>query len=274
MSNDHESENQNGGGLNGAGMNGAGMNGHAQDNVSSFPAAEERSARAAAAAAAEKDLAAAAAQKNKSEPILNLPAGVKYLSLLLLAGMGLRYILPDETLYNIYMHFGFVPARYSGVMDFDWRAAAAPVTHMFLHGGWLHIGVNIGMLMAFGSALERTIGIKRTALIFFLSGALGAGLHFAVMPQDPAPLIGASGGISGLFGGMLILMFRSGLLGGEGYRRLIFLIVLWIGISLAFGFAGMPGTEGKVAWTAHVGGFIAGLALYPFLVREKNLRLE
>jgi membrane associated rhomboid family serine protease len=214
-----------------------------------------------------------AAQK-VPEPMLNLPAGIKYLSLTLLLLMGLRYVLPDEALFDLYMRFGFVPARYTGVFEADWRAAAAPVTHMFLHGGWLHVGVNIGMLMAFGSALEKTIGLKRAAVIYFASGALGAGLHLAVMPQDPAPLIGASGGISGLFGGMLILMFRSGLLGGEGYRRLGFLIVLWIGISLAFGYAGMPGTEGKVAWTAHVGGFVAGLVLYPLIVRDKNLRLE
>ncbi|MFN7114959.1 MAG: rhomboid family intramembrane serine protease [Alphaproteobacteria bacterium] len=258
MSNDHDNEKPNGQ-----------MNGQHDPKITRFPAADERAARAAQQAE-EKN---AALPQSGSEPILNLPAGIKYLSLILLACMGLRYVLSDEAFFDLVMHFGFVPARYTGVLDADWRAVLAPVTHMFLHGGWLHIGVNIGMLMAFGSALEKTIGLKRAALIYFLSGVIGAGLHFAVMPQDISPLIGASGGISGLFGGMLILMFRSGLLGGEGYRRLIFLIVLWIGISLAFGYAGMPGTEGKVAWTAHVGGFIAGLALYPLLVRER-LRLE
>jgi membrane associated rhomboid family serine protease len=239
--------------------------------IARFPDKETRAARAAnPPPPANNDPAAA---QKKSEPMLNLPRGIKYLSLALLLLMGLRYVLSDETLFDVFMNFGFVPARYTGALDADWRVVLAPVTHMFLHGGWLHVGVNIGMLMAFGSALEKTIGLKRAALIYFISGAIGAGLHLAVMPQDPAPLIGASGGISGLFGGMLILMFRSGLLGGEGYRRLVFLIVLWIGISLAFGYAGMPGTEGKVAWTAHVGGFLAGLGLYPLLVRER-LRLE
>lgn len=239
------------------------------DNVARFPSPSERAARPSSSPAND-----GVAAHKKSEPILNLPPGIKYLSLVLLALMGLRYVLADETMFSVYMHFGFVPAYYSGALEADWRAAVAPVTHMFLHGGWLHIGVNIGMLMAFGSALEKTIGLKRAAVIYFLSGMIGAAVHFAVMPQDPAPLIGASGGISGLFGGMLILMFRSGLLGGEGYKRLAFLIALWIGISLLFGYTGMPGAEGKVAWTSHVGGFIAGLLLYPLIVRDKNLRLQ
>jgi membrane associated rhomboid family serine protease len=237
--------------------------------IARFPKPEERvhMARVRIAPAPAND--GSAPRTAGSEPILNLPPGIKYLSLVLLLCMGMRYILPDEMLYDIYMHFGFVPARYTGLAALDWRAALAPVTHMFLHGGWLHLGVNIGMLMAFGSALEKAIGMKRAAVIFFISGMIGAGVHALVMPTDAAPVIGASGGISGLFGGMLILMFRSGLLGGEGYKRLIFLIAVWIGISLLFGYTGMPGAEGKIAWTSHIGGFVAGLALYPLIVRER-----
>lgn len=237
--------------------------------IARFPKPEERvhMARVRIAPAPAND--GSAPRTAGSEPILNLPPGIKYLSLVLLLCMGMRYILPDEMLYDIYMHFGFVPARYTGLAALDWRAALAPVTHMFLHGGWLHLGVNIGMLMAFGSALEKAIGMKRAAVIFFISGMIGAGVHALVMPTDVAPVIGASGGISGLFGGMLILMFRSGLLGGEGYKRLIFLIAVWIGISLLVGYTGMPGAEGKIAWTSHIGGFVAGLALYPLIVRER-----
>ena len=240
--------------------------------IARFPSAEERAEAAhvrVAPAPANDGVAASQRKGGGSEPILNLPTGIKYLSLALLLCMGLRYVLSDETMYDIYMHFGFVPAYYTGAMTPDWRAAVAPVTHMFLHGGWLHLGVNIGMLMAFGSALEKSIGIKRAAVIYFVTGAVGAAVHTLVMPADQAPLIGASGGISGLFGGMLILMFRSGLLGGQGYKRLAFLIAVWIGISLLFGYTGMPGADGKIAWTSHIGGFIAGLALYPLIVRER-----
>lgn len=238
--------------------------------VTRFPDAAERAAgQKARLAPAPANDGPSLPQHAGSEPVLNLPPGVKYLSLLLILCMLPRYVLSDAALFDVYMNFGFVPARYTGILPADWRAVVAPVTHMFLHGGWLHIGVNIGMLMAFGSALEKAIGLKRAAVIYFVSGALGAALHAAVLPGDIAPLIGASGGISGLFGGMLILMFRSGMLGGQGYRRLLFLIAVWIGISLAFGYTGMPGADGKVAWTAHVGGFLAGLALYPLLVRGR-----
>src|SRR6218665_813122 len=171
--------------------------------IARFPSAEERAqaahVRVAPAPANDGTNAASQRKGGGSEPILNLPTGIKFLSLALLLCMGMRYVLSDETLYDIYMHFGFVPAYYTGGMRRDGGAGLAPVTHMFLHGGWLHLGVNIGMLMAFGSALEKSIGIKRAAIIYFATGIIGAGVHTLVMPADQAPLIGPSRGISLLF---------------------------------------------------------------------------
>jgi membrane associated rhomboid family serine protease len=85
-----------------------------------------------------------------------------------------------------------------------------------------------------------------------------------------APLIGASGGISGLFGAVLMMAQQRGQMGG--WRALLPFIAIWILISLFFGYFGMPGAEGPIAWTAHVGGFIAGILIYRPLASSRILR--
>lgn len=203
------------------------------------------------------------------EPVFNIPPAVKTLCIVLLSITAVMYFLPQEMQYNLRMTFGFIPGRYSGVWPFDYGAVVAPFTHLFIHGGWLHIAVNIGMLMAFGSALEKAIGARRLLLLYLLSGLAGALTHWAFYPSDVVPLIGASGAISGLFGGVLMVMQRQGMLGDpQKYGKLALFIAVWAGISLFFGFAGMPGAGGAIAWTAHVGGFVAGMLLFNMLVRE------
>jgi membrane associated rhomboid family serine protease len=204
-----------------------------------------------------------------SEPIFNMPPTVKWLCFSLIAINAAFLFVDDITKTNIFMTFGFLSARYAGIIPFDWPAVVAPFTHLFLHGGWLHIAVNVGMLMAFGSPLERAIGVKRFLLIYILSGLGGALTHWAFQPQSIYPLVGASGAISGLFGGVLMVMQRQGLMGDPSrYSRLALFIAVWVGITIFFGFAGMPGAEGNIAWTAHVGGFVIGLLLFNAIVRE------
>lgn len=245
--------------------------------ITRFPTAEERAR--AAAQQAERSIANdyVPPAPRTSEPILNLPPVVKTLcALLILIAVAMFFVGQDaDAEYYVVMHFGFVPARYTGGMSFGWEAAIAPFTHMFLHGGFLHIAVNIGMLMAFGTALERAIGGTRLLVLYFLSGFAGVLMHLAFFPYEIAPLIGASGAISGVFGGMLMLMHREGMLGPGGYKRLALFAGLWIGISLLFGYTGMPGAGGNVAWTAHVGGFVAGLLLFNTVARgRKNVTLQ
>lgn len=204
----------------------------------------------------------------KGEPIFNMPPMVKWLCFSLIA-VNAGFMFVDEALKaQIFMLLGFVSARYSGILPFDWPAVVAPVTHLFLHGGWLHVAVNVGMLMAFGSALERAVGARRLIILYILSGIGGALAHWAVQPLSIYPLIGASGAISGLFGGVLMVMQRQGMMGDPArYGRLILFVAVWVGITIFFGFAGMPGAEGNIAWTAHVGGFVLGMLLFNALVR-------
>mgnify|MGYP000922216523 CR=1 FL=1 len=204
----------------------------------------------------------------RGEPVFNLPPMVKWLCFSLIV-INLLFVFVDDVLKTqIFMLLGFISARYSGLLPFEWPALVAPVTHLFLHGGWLHVAVNVGMLMAFGSALERAIGARRLFVLYLLSGFGGALAHWAVQPYSIYPLIGASGAISGLFGGVLMVMHRQGMLGDPGrYGRLLLFIAVWVGITVFFGFAGMPGAEGNIAWTAHVGGFVLGMLVFNMLVR-------
>jgi membrane associated rhomboid family serine protease len=206
--------------------------------------------------------------ERKWEPIFNLPPVVQALCLILLGIAIVMAFLSHETAFTLSMDFGFISGRFTRYFPMVPEAWLSPVTHLFIHGGWLHVGVNVGMLMAFGSALERAIGGRMTLLLFFLSGFAGALTHFVIYPASIAPLIGASGAISGLFGGVLMIMHRQGMMGqGHGYRRLFLFAAVWIGISMIFGYTGMPGAGGNIAWTAHVGGFIGGMIFFHVLVR-------
>lgn len=205
----------------------------------------------------------------KSEPIFNVPPATKYLSGLLILIHVVMEFLPLPIKEQVLQFGAFLPQLYFTDMplgDLDRIAAVVgPFGHMLLHGGWLHLAMNVFTLMAFGAGLEKEIGGKKFLLLFVVTGLAGAFTHLAYIawfhPNDLSPLVGASGGISGLFGGVLMMAHGRGLM-GEGYSKLLPFIGIWILISLFFGIFGMPGTGAAIAWTTHIGGFIAGLLLY------------
>ena len=171
---------------------------------------------------------------------------------------------------------------------FDWNAFSAAVergrytidtfapllTHMFLHGGWLHVIGNMLYLWVFGDNVEDRLGSARYLLFYIVCGlvaALGQSLIAA------APLVGASGAIAGVLGAYLVLF------PGARVRTLVFLgifitiiqlpaivvIGLWIVLQVLSGLSelrvvGHPATE-QVAYFAHIFGFIAGIVLLLFL---------
>ncbi len=137
------------------------------------------------------------------------------------------------------------------------------ITYSFLHGGFAHLAFNMFALYMFGSEIERLLGTRRYLIYYFVC-VVGAGLAQLAVAQihggDPAPTVGASGGIFGL-----LLAF------GLAYprRRLILLfppipMPAWLFVTL-YGllelFLGVTGTEAGVAHFAHLGGMAAGLLL-------------
>lgn len=202
--------------------------------------------------------------KPPSEPMLNLPQTVKILALVMIGIHVSALLLSAEMKFAIYYHLAFVPGRYTGEIPFDLWALVAPLTHMFLHVGWMHLFVNTGMTVVFGTMLERLMGVKHLMMIFIAAGLFGAFTHMVFYPFSPAPLIGASGGLSGLFGAVIIIMGNQP---GASRKSMYLLIGIWVLISLVFGGIGF-GNVDNVAWTAHIGGLFGGIGMFVYLRKK------
>jgi len=138
------------------------------------------------------------------------------------------------------------------------------LSSMFMHGGFAHIFGNMLFLWVFGDNLENLLGHVRFAL-FYIACGVAAALAQVIMDTDSIiPMLGASGAISGVLGGYVLLFPQ------RQVRALIFSFLttvpawiavgIWIGYQLILGYMTPAGTGG-VAYAAHIGGFIAGVAL-------------
>jgi membrane associated rhomboid family serine protease len=141
---------------------------------------------------------------------------------------------------------------------------------MFIHGGVAHILGNMLYLWIFGNNIEDILGPVRFIVFYVLCGLAAHALHIASDPASTVPTVGASGAISGLLGAYLIAFPRARVvtlvfLGFFVRMALIpafVIIIFWFVIQFIFGLASLGGTrEGGVAWFAHIGGFLAGIAL-------------
>jgi len=200
----------------------------------------------------------------EKEKLINLPPVTKGFIALLIGIQIILSVLDENTRNQIYAQLGFIAARYSGAHAFSWEALTSPFSYALIHGGWIHVLMNTAMLMAFGAGLERWMGGRRM-IIFFILCALAALIpQFLIDPASQATVIGASGGLSGFFAAILILMKESGQT--RGRFGLWPAALIWIVISVAFGVTGSP--DGNViAWPAHLGGFIAGFIFFKPVMR-------
>jgi len=168
--------------------------------------------------------------------------------------------------------WGIIPREYSLGRDLAphiplpfWTTL---LTSMFLHGGWAHLGGNMLYLWIFGDNVERRLGRARF-LFFYLACGVAAGLaHVAANAQSNVPTVGASGAISGILGGYLVLFPRNRVrvltYGGVATVPAVVVLGLWIVIQFLAGLGSIADTRetgGGVAYLAHVGGFVAGLVL-------------
>lgn len=142
------------------------------------------------------------------------------------------------------------------------------LTAMFLHGGWMHLLGNMLFLWIFGDNLEDVFGHLRFLGFYLLSGFCAAFLQIAGDPMSDVPMIGASGAIAGVMGGYMLLFPRARvdvLVILVVFFR-VFAIPAWIVLSIWFGLQLLSslaaGSEADgVAYLAHVGGFVGGLAM-------------
>ncbi len=156
------------------------------------------------------------------------------------------------------------------------------VTSMFIHGGFWHIAGNMLYLFIFGAAVEYRMGAARY-LIFYLAAGIAAALATVwIAPASSVPVIGASGAIAGVLGAYFILYPRGRIL--TILPIFIFVqfieipaviyLLFWFAVQLYAGLeeGSRAGAMGGVAWWAHVGGFMFGVALGPMLAMNRPRR--
>lgn len=183
--------------------------------------------------------------------------------------------MPPQEQAQFFHLYGVVPARY---FDPQWAAwAGYPdgfiwpfFSYMFLHGGWIHVILNMWMLWIFGDNIEDVTGHFGFVVFYVLCGLAAVGLHMIFQQNAPIPVVGASGAVAGVMGAYIVLYPHGRVL------TLVPIIIIplilrvpsylflgiWFLSQIASGFIsnGKPGAS-EVAWWAHVGGFVAGLVL-------------
>jgi membrane associated rhomboid family serine protease len=220
------------------------------------------------------------------EPIFNVPTCViALLGVLALIQLARSFLDPETDLWLV-LATAFIPARYSalgaGLPGGEVALFTSPVTHMFIHGDWMHLALNSAWLLAFGGAIAERTGTARFLLFSLVCGLAGAAAFYAANVDLAQPMVGASGAISGLMGGTLRFLFPA--IDSGGFRRLreaprtvplmslgerltdrrilhtsAVLVVINVLTIIGFGIAqnGAP-----IAWEAHLGGYSLGLFTY------------
>src|SRR5579864_8352334 len=174
--------------------------------------------------------------------------------------------------------FAMVPAEVTNSLSMHplgaaLRPAMTIITSMFLHGGVWYVLGNMLYLFIFGAAVEYRMGASRYAAFYFASAIAAALATILIAPESRVPVIGASGAIAGVLGAYFIFYPRGRIttilpififIQVIEIPAVIYLL-LWFAIQLYAGIAaGQQGAAmGGVAWWAHVGGFLFGLALGP-----------
>jgi membrane associated rhomboid family serine protease len=182
--------------------------------------------------------------------------------------------MPGNLQNRFIMQYGLVPDRlhYSSIL-----------TSMFIHGGFLHIAGNMWFLWIFGRGVEDLLGHAKYLFMYFACG-IAAALFFVMLNSNSTvPTVGASGAIAGVMGAYLVKFPRAYI------RTLVFIVIFittidvpafvlllyWFAIQFFSGIGSVgysAESSGGVAWFAHVGGFLAGMALMMLLPGQQRAR--
>jgi membrane associated rhomboid family serine protease len=251
------------------------------------------------------------------ERIFNLPPPVLWITVLLLAIEGICQLIQPEAYLEILQRFAFVPGRFTYAFDpervplafnaiagdSELQAEAARfflgdgkpqwwtvITYAFLHGSWLHVGVNCVWFAAFGSPVARRFGAQRFLLFCAVAAIAGAAAHYITHVADLEPVVGASAAVSGVMAAAARFVFQPGAPLDESLgftdraqedtayrqpalplrrivsnRSAISFLAFWFLANFLFGVFPMPVAgvaNAAVAWQAHIGGFLIGLLAF------------
>ena len=186
---------------------------------------------------------------------------------------------PNEEAVQAFVNaWGVVPREYTLGVDLppliDYPVWSTLFTSMFLHGGWGHLLGNMLFLWIFGDNVEHRVGHGRFFVFYLATGVAAALAHIYFNENSMIPTVGASGAISGVLGGYLVMFPRNRVYVLSWYGVLavpaIFMLGLWILMQFVQGLGEIAVTQrtgetGGIAFLAHIGGFFAGMMLAPLM---------
>ncbi len=162
--------------------------------------------------------------------------------------------------------WGLIPSNLTRHPDTAWLTV---FSSMFLHGGWFHLLSNMWVLFIFGDNIEDRLGSLRYLFFYLLSGLAAALMQVYILKDNNMPMVGASGAIAGVLGAYLVLFPRARIASLVPILFIFTIVELPAVIFLAFWFISQlfsglfllnGGTDSGIAWWAHIGGFVFGMA--------------
>lgn len=223
-------------------------------------------------------------QASKPPPAFNVPAVVlAVIAMLAAIHAGLWFLGDGWQVWALYA-LSLIPVRFTlpGYPMIQGSQYWSLATYMLLHGSWTHLVFNCIWLLIFGTPVARYLGNARFVAVMLVSGIFGGLCSLILHWGQETIIVGASGGVMGLMGAAIPLMYGERLAHGgwrpatigellTNRRALVFTGVV-LAITLFSGGTGWTGNsfmaEGSIAWEAHLGGFIAGLAAFYVLARR------
>ncbi|WP_447974538.1 rhomboid family intramembrane serine protease [Nitrospira sp. Kam-Ns4a] len=190
--------------------------------------------------------------------------------------------LPEDVAELFVYRYGAIPALFLGhaASAPEWAglpAYASLLTSMFLHGGWMHLIGNMLYLWIFGNNVEDVMGHARFVVFYLTCGILAALSHGLIDPTSTVPMVGASGAISGVLGAYLLLFPHArvlvlvplGFFSRIMYVPAALVLGLWFVMQVLSGGMSLGRGGGGIAFFAHIGGFVAGMALIGLFKRPE-----
>jgi membrane associated rhomboid family serine protease len=162
---------------------------------------------------------------------------------------------------------GFIPARVGGGIEDAVLAPVflTPLTAALIHSGFVHLVFNLVVLLFCGRSIEPILGKAGVVILYLVGAYVAAAAEYFVNPDAAIPMIGASGAVSAILGAYAMLFGRNKVKLANPALALavhvLWLAAAWIALQLLVGFAFVPSGTNGIAVFAHIGGFIAGIAL-------------
>lgn len=223
----------------------------------------------------------------RHQPIFNVPSAVVALIGIFVGIHIVRQLLPVAQEDWFTLALAFIPARYAGyaaeLPGGEVASITSFLTHMLVHGDITHLMFNSAWFLAFGGAIALRIGNARFLAFTAITGIVGALTFLMFHFGELVPVIGASGAVSGMMGGVMRFMFSAidnssfaalrdapqtvplmPLRQSLADKRIIAVTVIWLALN-ALSALVIPGIDGGgIAWEAHVGGYAAGFLCFGF----------